>query len=413
MPEAVYNFLQHETVKQYYEETRFASREPLFGRINWILGTSFSRQRFHADDRGDQSAAFVGIYLDPPDYFSTGLSVGHARYVQIQNSFGVFANTSTDLATSLRLILGLRYSHDKVGVDGLSTEDGSAEGGILFQGVGATVVALDEARRSNRFTYKAGLEYDLRSHIMAYASVSTGIKSGIYHLDPSIDPGDWRYAGPEKLTSYEIGLKNTLFNRMLTLNLSGFYYDYRNRQSSVLFISPFTGAFAAAIVNVPKSRVFGVDLDTTIRLTRGPTLFGTLTWLDAKVLRTIQDVDGQPLFQALNVGDTLAQTPKLSYSVRGTYSHAVGAGRTGTAQLFFSRSGKQLTSSADPLGRYGPNSSLDGRLSLADPVGWTVSLWGENLTNNNDIIYAASSFVGRTTLRRKPISYGAEIGYRF
>src|SRR3546814_4700355 len=37
---------------------------------------------------------------------------------------------------------------------------------------------------------------------------------------------------PEFVNSFEIGMKNSLFNDKLSLNLTGFYYDYKNYQVS-------------------------------------------------------------------------------------------------------------------------------------------------------------------------------------
>lgn len=36
--------------------------------------------------------------------------------------------------------------------------------------------------------------------------------------------------GPEKITSYELGLKSELFDRRLRANFSGYYMDYKDMQ---------------------------------------------------------------------------------------------------------------------------------------------------------------------------------------
>ena len=61
---------------------------------------------------------------------------------------------------------------------------------------------------------------------MAYISYNRGFKSGTF--SPQNFPVV--VGQPETLNAYEIGMKTDLLNRMLRFNLSGFYYDYANKQ---------------------------------------------------------------------------------------------------------------------------------------------------------------------------------------
>ncbi len=410
-PQPVYDFTQNEKVGQFYEETRLSSKEPLFGRTNWILGTNYSRQHFLGNDFTDQSTFFVGVALMPPDIYTRGLSVASAHYLQKPSSLGFFANTSTDIVHGLRLILGARYSRDRVHAQGATLETGTADGGVLFNGVGSVVDSVDETRKSSKFDYRAGLEYDVAKDILFYGTVSTGSKSGLYYLGPAVTPVNWRYVKPERLTSYEAGLKTSFLDRKATLNVAGFYYDYRDRQTGVLFIT--FPLFAASLANIPKASVKGFEVEANVRPLPGLALGGSLTYLDGKIKKSIDNVDGAPLLEPAPPGTRLAQAPKWTYNLNASYRVDLSDELKVTPSLNFQHVSTQTSAAFDALGNYGPQNVLDGRIAVSYRNDWTVALWGRNLTNNDDLLTANSGLIGRTVFIRPPISYGVELTKKF
>ena len=414
IPVAVYNFFQREKVSQLYEETRLTSKVRAFGVTDWLLGTSYSWQRFHSRDSSDQSFTFVGQFETPPDIFSTGTSVAQADYLQKPKSLGFFANTTTHVSNSLRVILGLRYSDDSVRVSGDTTEEGAADGGVLFQGVGAVVAAANEKRSSHLFSYKAGIEYDVSARILFYANTGTSTKAGVYALGPALDPAGLRYADPERLRAYEAGLKMSFFDRRLIVNPTAFYYIYKDRQSGLLFISPITGFPTGSLANIPLAHVKGAEVEVVARPTPQLTLNGTFAYLDSSIRRTLADVDGNPLLTPVAVGSALAQSPRYTYTLGGRYVIPLGERAKVVAQLDYSWRDKQRTTLADPLSVYGPVKQLDGRMTLSVGDTLDVSAWGRNLLDSNEIVAAnTSQLLSQTIYRLKPISYGIEVTHRF
>ena len=72
-------------------------------------------------------------------------------------------------------------------------------------------------------TYLGRVSADVTSDMLAYASISTGYKSG------GLEDGGLQYE-PETLTNYEIGTKNRLFGGLMTWNNAAFYEDFRGFQ---------------------------------------------------------------------------------------------------------------------------------------------------------------------------------------
>src|SRR3546814_2846323 len=109
------------------------------------------------------------------------------------------------------------------------------------------------------------------SDLLLYANVSKGYKAGSF---PGVSAGTFaQYAAvtQESLVEYEAGFKTTLFDRKVTLNGGVFYYDYKNKQLRAKIVDPFFNALDG-LVNVPKSRVKGAELELSARVVEGLTV---------------------------------------------------------------------------------------------------------------------------------------------
>src|SRR3546814_13377604 len=90
--------------------------------------------------------------------------------------------------------------------------------------------------------------------------------------------------------SSDLGFKTTLFDRKVTLNGGVFYYDNKNKQLRAKIVDPFFNALDG-LVNVPKSRVKGAELELSARVVEGLTVSAAATYIDAKV-RPYQGIGG-------------------------------------------------------------------------------------------------------------------------
>jgi outer membrane receptor protein involved in Fe transport len=84
----------------------------------------------------------------------------------------------------------------------------------------------------------------------------------------------------EKVTAYEAGLKAQAMDGKISFNLAGFYMDYRDKQVRGKIFDFIFGTLDA-LVNVPKSRIWGLEADVGIRPVEGLTIkTTTLTELE-------------------------------------------------------------------------------------------------------------------------------------
>ena len=122
------------------------------------------------------------------------------------------------------------------------------------------------------FTPKVGLNYQLSDAVFAYASASRGFKSGGFNI------GSYQNTpfNPEKIWSYEAGVKTDLLERRLRLNLAAFYYDYTDLQ-----VQDVEGN-NTVVRNAASAVIQGLELETTALLGTAVQLDLAATYLDSE-----------------------------------------------------------------------------------------------------------------------------------
>jgi iron complex outermembrane recepter protein len=169
--------------------------------------------------------------------------------------------------------------------------------------------------------WRLGAEWDLSDDSLLYVSITTGHKSGGFNdtvTNPDFDPNAPESAAnprylqalefePEEVIAYEIGSKNRIGAAIL--NASAFYYDYQDQVYQVLNVIGGTGGINSGTsqqnVNIASSKIFGVELESSLALPYGFSLGGNILWLDTEIEDgVISDV------RATNF-DNLALTPNV------------------------------------------------------------------------------------------------------
>lgn len=204
---------------------------------------------------------------------------------------------------------------------------------------------------NRRLDYKVSAQYDLSPTSQVYALVSTGFKSGGFINIPSastglLNPGFTNTFKPESLTSYEIGTKNDLLDHHWRLNVSAYYYDYRDYQFSYAAqaFSP-TAALGyttrtidpdyttTITANAARARTFGMDLESTVILSEHDRFTMNISYLNAR-FREVNLAGGTAatvlLGQQLK-GFALPRSP--NWTISPGYSHVFEVGKTGNFVL--------------------------------------------------------------------------------
>jgi iron complex outermembrane receptor protein len=151
------------------------------------------------------------------------------------------------------------------------------------------------ARSAEFFTPRVSATYRLGDDNIAYASVARGVKSGGINgvsaqfrrvVNPitgavtfvQLTPGSPIFIGQQTYEAetnwtYEIGTKNSFFDRRLVLNVAAFYTDWRNIQSNAVRLQPdgtpptsFAAIVPSLIGNVGDVRVWGFEVEGSLRV---------------------------------------------------------------------------------------------------------------------------------------------------
>ncbi len=209
-------------------------------RLDWVAGAFYLSET----DRNSLSYSFaLGLSGLPP---SSYLDFEEPRYDT--TAYAVFADGTFRLTKALKLIGGVRYSED----DQTATYGNFF--GLVVGGLRTPIAAFcpyeTDKLKSNAFTPRVGLQYDLNPAMNVYFTYSKGYKAGganIYSCQ-----NDYH---PEKITSYEVGFKSRLFDNTVTFNVSAFHYDYSNFQ-----VSQIVG-LSLDVTNAAAAKVDGVELE--------------------------------------------------------------------------------------------------------------------------------------------------------
>ena len=195
-------------------------------------------------------------------------------FQQDVTSFAAYGQFTINFTDRWRFTGGLRWTtDDKKGSFSQLVNNIAVSPAVLNLRI--TDVAPNLAFDDDQLTWMVNTSYDLTPEIMAFATYSTGYKSGGFNSDGAnrVIP---RTYNSETVDNYEVGIKSRLFDDRMVANLTLFrteVSDFQDRQfDGVNFIVQNTG----------KLTQQGVELDLTARpVERLYTIVG-LSYLDSE-----------------------------------------------------------------------------------------------------------------------------------
>jgi iron complex outermembrane receptor protein len=285
---------------------------------------------------------------------------------------------------------------------------------------------------SARPTWLVDVDYKPIQDVLLYAKYSRGYRQGNVNVS-SYGLESWK---PETVDTYEVGSKASFAEPVHgTFNIAAFYNKFTNQQIQINTTActfadevsnpqqcPFLASPAAGIANAGRSRIQGIEVDSSISALNRLRLDVGYAFLDTKLISVDlpQVPVGLTALQATSaVGGPLSGTPKHKGTVNAAYSlpvpEALGKlslGATWTYQTSFYN-----TSTAAPgFTTLGPQKNLNLYLnwdSIANrPV--DLQLYATNVTSEHYyLVTVGGSFGFDSAYLNQPLMYGARIRYRF
>ncbi len=215
-------------------------------------------------------------------------------------SYGLFGEAYYKFNDKLKLTLGLRYNHDEKSVTArTSLASWLAPTGLTNAASSPFIAAYDadpgcpdannpqcagitatnqlfqfRKVKSGEWTGRAVIDYAITPDNLVYASYSRGYKSG--GINPPLSPifAVSDSFKPEFVNAFEVGSKNT-FGKV-QLNLTGFYYDYKDLQLSRIV------ARTSVNDNV-SAKIYGLEAEAVMHPTPELTLNMNASYLHTEV----------------------------------------------------------------------------------------------------------------------------------
>jgi iron complex outermembrane recepter protein len=201
---------------------------PDTGRFKWVLGAYYQHDE----------------YEFPPGKFYIGIPTGFylLQGTNPKHTAAAFGQVSFDLASSLELQVGARYS------------DSRTTNHISVNQYGLPLTQDQSATYSN-LSGKVALNWTLDPHHFLYAFVATGYRPGGLNVPVGLGPP--APFDEEKVTNYEIGWKAGFADGRLRTQVDAYYNDYENFQVTVGY--PTLPVFGFELNNPSKTKIYGFE----------------------------------------------------------------------------------------------------------------------------------------------------------
>ncbi len=300
--------------RQFAQDLRISS--DYSGPFNFILGAYYNREslnnfneiRYYNDlDVNGDGLLNSDDCSDPNSGGLLGCTYRNT-FRQVKKTAAVYSDLNFKLSDNVILRGGLRFTRDTGRVSDFVGQVLGSDGVVLANTIpGDDPSDLDATTgrsfRKSTVTGKVGIDFKTADGDLIYASFSRGYRANAFNAQAYFVPDELNVAKAETVNAYEVGFKSQFLDRAVTLNGAIFYYDYRNQQA--LSTDPVTQV--QSLVNLPKSRVMGAELEFTARPVDGLRLNAGLGLLDTKIKEGV--VGGNSL-----VGNRLSNAPTVSVS---------------------------------------------------------------------------------------------------
>ncbi len=417
--------------KQFTQE--FLLSSPTGGALEYLAGIYYQNEDLSHDSLNDALLSSIGIGGEALDSSNIG------TYDQDTETLSAFGQLTWNLGENLRLIGGLRFSHDEkefsksltIGdiytatpnqflagfYDGvlnfITDHTFGSDGAMRCTGLAYVCTFdpdFDNVRKEDHWTGDITAQWDVTDKAMIYAKIGNGYKAGGFdelNVRGFVDAEEFE---DETVRGIEIGSKLTLWEGRAQLNAAVFYNEYDNIQ-----VSAFDGNSSFLVGNAAQSTSQGIEVDGSIALSEALTLTAAIAYLDATYneypdaacneqqalgwiaeggarVDCVQDLAGKPLQYAPEWSGTIS----LDYQIQLSNSFNLSLG----ADLLYSDL-YVVAADLDPVLDQASYSKLNVRAQIFSSSGrWSVAMLGKNLTDEkvtnfgNDVPLASLGFSG-------------------
>jgi len=402
------------------EELRLAGE--IGASTRWIVGANYARDNVEQRDDGNITYNNNAYALGAPPFF-TYFNFSDQRF----DTRAAFANLDFDLTPTVTAHAAARYTQADLDFAGCTGDAGDGTLSAAWNRVFGTAVApgecvtltptfqtglVNKELDETNVSWRGGLDWHPTSDLLVYANVSKGYKSGSFPILSASTASQLNPVTQESVLAYELGFKLTSSERTLQLNGAAFYYDYKDKQVRGRVVVPVFGALEA-LVNVPKSKVQGAELQLNWLAMEGLTANVGVTYIDSEI-EDFQNFD--PYGRPANFdGESFPLTPgwqgfadvQYEWPLNDSLRAFVGANVSHQSSTYGAMGELELL-------KIDAYTLLDLRAGAETQDGrWRFTIWGRNVTD--EYYWTLAEHVSDTTVRfaAMPATYGISVALRY
>ncbi|MGA0605264.1 TonB-dependent receptor [Phenylobacterium sp. VNQ135] len=416
------------------QELRITS--PVYERFDYVAGLYYfnSRVRSLSTQEGSFHTPPFGSATTPPNL--RVLYSGSNDATVTSDHAAVFGQGRLRVTDTLTLTAGARYTRDDLSLQYLVYPTNPT--GALYRPTTPFYVGYDGPYPSNvpcitkaqalaanapatencfpayrektdadNLSWRVSVQNQFTPDIMVYGTVARGYKgpgfSALGLSAPLLRAGNNpQQVRPEIPTTYEVGVKASLFDRRLVINADVFQTDYKDFQQQVFSATP--AGFVTLAKNAGDVSVKGLEVNATVRPVPELTISAGTTVLDAHygdfagvpcyvyltnpaTGTTARQAGCDPASNSINAsGNRLAGAPEVQVNLSsaydrpnmfGAYSGHIRLNYVWQSDVFYNPNG-------DPLQRQEPFGLLGGEVGIgADDDRWRLTLYATNILNKH------------------------------
>jgi iron complex outermembrane recepter protein len=287
-----------------------------------------------------------------------------------------YGEVGVNFSSALRFTAGYRYS------DVQNNYRWTYAQGTFDAALGRTaLLAVNQVAQEKVDTFRFNLEYKASEDLLVYGQASSGFRPGGFNPGNAFGPTpipDFDYQS-DSLWNYEIGVRSR-FDGIGDLNVVGYHIDWSDIQlPSTQLVAPFY----SATLNAGSARIWGLEVEATVRPAEGLDLTVAYAYTDAELTSIAAPIPGLGSPPG-RVGEQLPGTAKNMFTGIASWTKPIGSASL-SANLIYRHVGSRTSSLGDPT-RAPAYDTLDARVAVSMNNGLTATLFAENLTNEAGIL---------------------------
>ena len=419
-PEGVFPVSSDQDTQLFSQEFTWASN--LDGAVNFVAGVFYQDREELFDQRGVISQPVPGAsgrelinnpvptfvvanFLPPP--LQDGV-LFHTQFDRELTNTALFGEVNWQVTDRFAIDAGLRWFE----IESQLTEIKLVNPDLTFFAFGAPLgpdIVSPAPETFDDVILKLTGSYDFNDDVMGYVTFSEGFREGGVNPLRTAEnlPASFQ---PDFVTNYEAGLKTTLADGQLVLNLAYYFIEWDNIQVNV---DDPTGLFGLFLNLGPQlengtppgsnltfddqgAEINGLELEAIwapSALDGLEVQFGA-QWTDAEFAQAVPDLDddgfivaNDPLTGAIE-GDPLPGVTDITLSSTIQYNFSAFGGRDSFVLLDWSYTGDSFSSLSprNPVGiEVGDYHLLNLRFGIAgeEAGGWSATIYARNLTDED------------------------------